>query len=110
MPPLTIENASALVAGGGVSAQKESHVIAQKPAQAPQTLKVEVLRAFYFEGKVQAKGSEPTLPRVFALEMAAAHKVRVVVEEPAKAEPTVSPSAETQARSEPVRKESRNAR
>ena len=53
-----------------------------------------MLRAFYFEGKVQAKGSEPTLPRVFALEMAAAHKVRVVVEEePAKAEPQASQPA-----------------
>ena len=80
-------------------------MIAQKQAQAPQTAKVVVLRAFYFQGEVQAVKSTPTLPRVFALEMAAANKVKLIEDEAAKPEPQASQQDGRTA----ARREGRNA-
>ncbi len=47
--------------------------MATAPKTAP-TLKVQVVRAFYYQGKPIAVGETPTLPAVFAREMIAAHK------------------------------------
>jgi len=85
MPPLTLENASALVAGGVKAAdiEKERKVMqAQKPAQ-PATLKGEVVRAFYYQGKLLKVGEKLELPRIFALEMHAANKLRIETAAPA---------------------------
>ena len=68
-------------------------MIAQKPAQMPETAKVEVLRAFYYDGEVQAVKSTPTLPRVFALEMVAARKVKIIEEEPPEDRSQAQPGA-----------------
>lgn len=61
----------------------------QPKAAAPETVEVEVLRSFQnHERKVLPKGATATLPRLFALEMHAANKVRIVERpEPAPAKP-----------------------
>jgi hypothetical protein len=81
MPPLDVENASALVPGGGVS-PKENDMKAQQPGTQPATLRVEVLRSFYFGGKPIQVKAEVDLPRIFALEMVAAKKAKVIEEVP----------------------------
>ena len=63
---------SALVAGSF----QEKDMQAQQ-AQ-PQTLSTRVLRAFYFNGKPVKKDETIELPRLFALEMKAAHKVEII--------------------------------
>jgi hypothetical protein len=98
MPPLTLENAGALVSGGvsaSAIAQERKDMKAPQPGAQPTTLKVRVLRAFYFSGKSIAVKTELELPRLFALEMQAANKVELVKEEapppaaqPKQAEPT----------------------
>lgn len=85
MPPLTLENASALVPGGGAQANKENDMQQQKAAQQNPVQKVRVLRAFYYQGKPIEKGSVVELPKLFAVEMRAANKVEFV--EPAPAAP-----------------------
>jgi hypothetical protein len=87
VPPLTLENAAALVPGGVTADDiaKEQRTMQQKPAL-PQTLKVRVLRAFTdHKRQVLAKDSTAELPRVFALEMAAANKAEILKDEPAPA-------------------------
>jgi hypothetical protein len=82
VPPLTIENAGALVEGGGASVskdRKESNV--QKPA-APTMVEFTVARAFYYQGKPLEVGKTYQLPRVFAVEMKNANKGRIKVVEP----------------------------
>jgi hypothetical protein len=86
MPPLTLENASALVSGGVSAAaieqeRKDMQANPLKP-KLPETLKVKVVRAFMFNRERQEVGSTPTLPRVFALEMQAANKVELLPEAP----------------------------
>jgi len=86
MPPLTIENASALV--GGVSPSEKS-MQAQKPNAPPATLRVKVLRQFQDHRKqILPVGSESDLPRVFALEMHAANKCALLPEP----EPVAAPA------------------
>jgi hypothetical protein len=70
---------SPLVAGS----YQENHM---QPQQQPATLEVEVLRAFYFQGKAQKVGTTTTLPRTFALEMRAANKARILEPKAAPAE------------------------
>ena len=85
MPPLTLENAGALVAGGATASdiEKEKRIMQAQTTQ-PQTLNVRVLRAFYFGGKPTKVNETIELPRIFAQEMKAAHKVEIL---PAKPEP-----------------------
>lgn len=64
---------SALVAGSS----QESTMQAQQQQQ-PQVVNARVLRSFYFGGKATKVGDILELPRVFALEMRAAHKVEFV--------------------------------
>lgn len=81
MPPLTIENASALIGGGGVHTRETN--MAQKPTL-PQTLDVEVVRSFMnIDRKPTKVGETVTLPRVFALEMIAANKAKLVAKDEA---------------------------
>jgi hypothetical protein len=108
MPPLTLENAGALVPGGVSAAdiEKERRIMQQpKPAQ-PAALKVRVLRSFYYQGKPIEKGAEVTLPRAFALEMKAASKLQIL-EEPAAPAPKDAGSAAATSGSQ---KGDRNAR
>lgn len=80
MPPLTIENASALV--GGISPAEKS-MQAPKQAAAPTTLRVRVLRSFQdHQRKVLKAGEIAELPRIFALEMQAANKAQLAPPEP----------------------------
>lgn len=44
------------------------------------TMRVKILRKFFFERKVQDIGATPELPAVFALEMIAANKAERIVE------------------------------
>lgn len=93
MPPLTIENAGALVEGGGASAskdRKDSNV--QKPA-APTMVDFTVARAFYYQGKPLEVGKTYQLPRVFAVEMKSANKGTFVAVDPspAQAAPVAKP-------------------
>lgn len=83
MPPLTIENSSALVMGGGESSSKETSMQPKQSAH----VTFEVTSAFYFQGEVQEVGSKPTLPRSFAVEMQSANKGKIV--------PDATPVAET---------------
>lgn len=91
MPPLTLENAAALVPGGGAQANKENDMQQQKAAQQNQMQEVRVLRAFYYQGKPIEKDSVVKLPKLFAVEMRAANKVEFV--EPAPAAPAPAPKA-----------------
>lgn len=86
MPPLTVEGASALVPGGGGALTKE--IIMQAQQKQPQMQSVRIVRAFYFNGKPTKVGETIELPRLFALEMKAAHKVEIVA---AKAEDKPEP-------------------
>jgi hypothetical protein len=78
---------SALVAGSS----QEKDMQAQQ--NQPKTSSVRVLRAFYFNGKPVKVNETLDLPRLFALEMRAAHKVEIIEAkpetkpEPVKAEP-----------------------
>lgn len=73
----------------------------------PATLRGVVERAFYYQGKPTKVGEEVTLPRIFALEMEAVKKLRLI-KEPAKPAPTVaSKDAEAEGKKE---KETRHAR
>jgi len=97
VPPLTLENAGALVPGGVTQAaiDKENKLMQQaKPAQQPTTQKVRVLRSFYYQGKAVEKNETVTLPRIFAAEMKAANKVAFVADEAEKpaAAPTAAPA------------------
>lgn len=69
---------------------------APRPASAASpTVEFVVERAFYFEGKVLEKGKTVPLPRVFAIEMEAAHKghIKVIEVKPAQpAAPTAAPA------------------
>lgn len=91
MPPLTLENASALVPGGGARKTKENDMQVQKPGAQPANVKVKILRAFYYQGKPLAKDEIVTIPRLFALEMAAANKAEIINPEPAPREPEKAP-------------------
>lgn len=54
----------------------------QQPKSAPPAnVQFAVSRAFYYQGKVCKAGETHTLPRLFALEMEAAHKGKIVKEE-----------------------------
>lgn len=107
--PLTLENAAALVPGGpsprAIQEERKDMQQTQPRAQQPQTLKVKVLRAFYYQGKAVDVNSTVALPRVFALEMAAANKAALVTE----AEKPAAP-ASTSAKSAEEKKGDRNAR
>ena len=103
MPPLTLENAGALVPGGVTASdiEKERKVMqAQKPAP-PATLKGEVVRAFYYQGKLLEVGAKVELPRIFALEMHAANKLRFIEKAAPAPEKVEAPAS---------KKESRDAR
>jgi hypothetical protein len=63
---------SALVAGSF----QENDMQAQQ--QQPQIRSARVLRPFYFNGKPTKVGETIELPRIFALEMKAAHKVELI--------------------------------
>jgi len=73
--PLTVENSGAALISrpnnlGGVM----------------KTMRVKILRKFFYERTVQEIGATPELPAVFALEMIAANKAeRVIVAEPSAA-------------------------
>jgi hypothetical protein len=69
--PLTAAG-SALVAGS--SQEKDM----QAQPQQPKTSSVRVLRAFYFNGKPVKVNETLDLPRLFAIEMVAAHKVELI--------------------------------
>lgn len=87
MPPLTTENSSALC--GGVQS-RENDMRAKQPGAQPETVKVKVLRDFQnHRREILKKGdSEATLPRLFAIEMQAANKVKILQTEP---EPVKAP-------------------
>jgi hypothetical protein len=88
VPPLTLENCSALVPGGGTPAdiEKERKSMQQPNQAPPKTLEVKVVRSFMnHERRVLKAGERATLPRIFALEMKAANKVEII--EPAPAAP-----------------------
>ena len=80
MPPLTLETAGALVPGGVTASdiEKEKRIMQAQTTQ-PQTLSVRVLRPFYFGGKPTKVNETIDLPRIFAQEMKAAHKVLLEV-------------------------------
>jgi hypothetical protein len=82
VPPLTLENAGALVPGGVTASdiEKERKAMQATPPNAPvKTLEVKVLRNFQgLERKLHTAGEVLTLPRVFALEMIAANKVELM--------------------------------
>lgn len=84
---------------GGVTADdiaQEKNAMQPIPKQ-PTTLRVKVLRNFQnHERKILEKGSEATLPRIFALEMKAANKVEIIEE----AAPTQAAPAEEKSRVE----------
>lgn len=89
--PLTLENAGALVPGGpsprAIEEEKKAMQAQQTPAQ-PKTLKVKVVRSFYYQGKPIEKDAIVELPRVFAMEMRDAKKATVIeADPPAPAEP-----------------------
>lgn len=86
MPPLTTENGSALC--GGVPSM-ENDMRAKQPGEKPADVEVEVLRDFQdHRRQILKKDSKATLPRLFAIEMQAANKVRILPEEP---EPAKTP-------------------
>ena len=88
MPPLTTENASALC--GGVPSM-ENDMRATQPDAKPAEVQVEVLRNFQdHRRQILKKGSKTTLPRLFAIEMQAANKVRILPEG-SKEKPTPDP-------------------
>ena len=113
MPPLTTENAGALVSGGGTQAdfKKEGSLMqATQASVAPATLQGVVERAFYYRGEPLEVGKKVTLPRLFALEMEAVKKLRLVNEPAAPAaQPASTPAAANPAEGK-ARKESSNAR
>lgn len=57
----------------------------------PETLKVEVLRSFYFHGKPVPARAEIELPYLFAREVIAANKAKIIEEK--KPEAAASPPA-----------------
>jgi len=59
-----------------------------------QTKKGRVLRAFYYQGKPTKVNETVELPRVFALEMASAHKLELI-EDPKPEETKALPKADT---------------
>jgi hypothetical protein len=77
MPPLTLENASALVAGGGITSKEEKMRPQTAPAQ-PETVKVKVLRSFYHQGKAFPVDTEVDVPRLFARELEASKKAEIL--------------------------------
>lgn len=94
--PLTLENAGALVPGGAsprAIEQEKNEMKAQQTPAPPATLKVKVVRAFYYQGKAVEKDAIVELPRVFALEMRDARKALVVEEE----KPAAAPAAPAKA-------------
>lgn len=98
MPPLTLENAGALVPGGAMAAdiEEERRMLQQKPAQKNPEQLVEVIRAFYYQGKAvpvldeKKNPNRVVLPKLFAIELRAANKVKFVEEEPAPAAPAAT--------------------
>jgi hypothetical protein len=100
MPPLTLENASALVAGGGILS-KEDTMRAPAASAQPETLKVKVLRAFYYHGKVIPAKAEVELPSLLARELQAAKKAEIVkAPEPAASRPEAKAETKTEARTD----------
>lgn len=92
MPPLTVENASALL--GGIPFQ-EQDMQATKPTP-PATVKVKVLRSFQDHQRQILKVNALTeLPRIFALEMHAAGKVHILPDEPAPEQVAEKPKRES---------------
>lgn len=79
--PLTLENAGALVPGGvsprAIEQERNAMQQQQAPAQ-PKTLRVKVMRPFYYQSEPIEKNAIVELPRVFALEMIAAKKAEAV--------------------------------
>ena len=69
----------ALLAAGSplVAGSSQEKDMLQAP---PKTARARVLRAFYIGGKATSVGAVVELPRVFALEMAAAKKVELLPE------------------------------
>ena len=88
MPPLTIENAGALVEGGGASALSKETDVKKEQAGVAAEVQFTVVRAFYYKGEVLEVGKTYPLPRVFAIEMQHANKGKIKVEEPAAAAPS----------------------
>ena len=66
----------------------------QAASALPETLKVKVLRAFYFNGEPIPVSTELKLPRLFAREMVAAGKAEIM-------EPAAAPKAEPKSDSKP---------
>lgn len=52
----------------------------QQPPAPPKTVKVKVVRPFYYQGKPVEKDSIVELPRVFAMEMRDAKKAELIPE------------------------------
>jgi hypothetical protein len=95
--PLTLENAGALVSGGvspRAIKQEKTDMKAQQTIAQPQTVKVKVVRPFYYQGKAVAKDAIVELPRVFALEKRDAKKALVVEEEKPAAPPAALAKAD----------------
>jgi hypothetical protein len=93
--PLTCENSGALVPGGPPARaieEERNDMKAQQPTAQPETLKVKVLRAFYYKGTPVEKDAIVELPRIFALEMRDAKKAAVIVEEEKPAGPPAAPA------------------
>lgn len=66
-----------LAAGSGLVA---GSAFSNTEGTSMQTVQVEVVRAFYYEGKSQKVGARLTLPKTFAAEVVAANKAKVVAE------------------------------
>lgn len=61
--------------------------------QIPQTQKVRVMRAFYFDRKLLEVGQVLDLPTLFAREVEASHKAEILPEAPPTAKPEPSSAA-----------------
>jgi hypothetical protein len=82
----------------------------QENPMALQVQKVRVLRAFFYQGKTQAVGDTPMLPKVFALEMKSANKCVLLEDKPLAAVPAASPAPAADKPHQPESKGSSDAK
>jgi hypothetical protein len=82
VPPLTVENAGALIEGGGASAPRSKENNVQVKQVSVPEVQFTVERAFYYKGEPLVIGKTYSLPRNFAIEMQNANKGRIKVVEP----------------------------
>lgn len=71
---LTREIAGALISGGPPKEERETPM---------NTIKIKVLRPFYYLGEVLKKGEEIEVGKVFAIDMVSANKAEIVKPAPA---------------------------